>query len=85
MAIKLVRWKAIVPLVLFLALVVILWIIFADRIIRSLMGGGLNGMTKRAPRQWLEERSLKRCGRFASDRRPAAQAARPPAAQMSAR
>lgn len=35
MAKKIFRWKAIVPLVLFLALVTILWIIFADRILRS--------------------------------------------------
>jgi hypothetical protein len=35
MAKKIFRWKAIVPVVLFLALVTILWIIFADRILRS--------------------------------------------------
>ena len=35
MATKLFRWKAIIPVVLFLALVAALWIIFADRIIRS--------------------------------------------------
>jgi hypothetical protein len=35
MATKIFRWKAIVPVVLFLALVTVLWIIFADRIIRS--------------------------------------------------
>ncbi len=35
MATKIFRWKAIVPVVLFLALVTVLWIIFADRILRS--------------------------------------------------
>ena len=35
MATKIFRWKAIVPVMLFLALVTALWIIFADRILRS--------------------------------------------------
>src|SRR5262245_26707141 len=35
MATKIFRWKAIVPLLLFLALVAVLWFVFADRIIRS--------------------------------------------------
>ena len=35
MATKIFRWKAIVPVVLFPALVTVLWIIFADRILRS--------------------------------------------------
>ncbi len=35
MAMKLFRWKAIVPLVLVIGLIVVLWMLFADRIIRS--------------------------------------------------
>src|SRR4249919_898908 len=32
---RIVRWKAIVPLLVFLALFVVLWMVFADRMIRT--------------------------------------------------